>query len=286
MIPDVPDPTLYAAPAFLAALLVEMVVVGRQRARGLDVLGYEDRKDTAASLAMGVGSIVAVIPVNALVYLVATWLWPHRLVDLGDGALGWTVAMVGWDLAYYWNHRFEHEVRLLWACHVNHHSSRAFNLSTALRQPWTPYSSVLFYPPLALFGVAPPMILVAGGINLVYQFWVHTEAIGKLPRPFELVFNTASHHRVHHGSNGRYLDKNYGGILIVWDRLFGTFEEERERVVYGLTKNLESYNPFVIAFHEYVAIARDLRRARSVREVVGHVLGPPGWPRPPAARES
>ncbi len=277
MLPDAPDPTLYAAPFFLAALLVEVRVLRRQRALRRDVVGYDDRKDTWASLAMGVGSVLFVLPVNALVYALSTWLWPMRLVDLGDGALGWAVAMIGWDLAYYWNHRFEHEIRLLWACHVNHHSSRAYNLSTALRQPWTPYAAVFFYPPLAFLGVAPWIILVAGGINLVYQFWVHTESIGRLPRAIELVFNTPSHHRVHHGSNGRYLDKNYGGILIVWDRLFGTFEEERERVVYGLTKNIDSYNPLVIALHEYAAIARDVARSRSLHELAGYVLGPPGW---------
>jgi sterol desaturase/sphingolipid hydroxylase (fatty acid hydroxylase superfamily) len=277
MIPDVPDPTLYAAPFFLIALGIEVLVARSMRRAGKDVLGYEDTKDTWASLAMGVGSLVFVLPVTALVFFFASVLWPFRVIDLGEGAVGWTAAMLGWDFAYYWNHRFEHEVRLLWACHVNHHSSQKYNLSTALRQPWSPYSSALFYPPLALLGVSPSLILIAGGFNLVYQFWVHTEVIGKLPRWVELVFNTASHHRVHHGSNGRYLDKNYGGILIVWDRLFGTFEEERERVVYGLTKNIDTYNPVKIALHEYVAIARDVARSRSAREVVGYVFGPPGW---------
>lgn len=273
---DIPDPTLYAAPFFVLALLVELVVTRRLRRAGRDVLGYEDRKDTWASLAMGVGSLLFVLPVNLLVFFVASALWPYRVVDLGTGMLGWTVAMIGWDFAYYWNHRLEHEIRLLWACHVSHHSSQKYNLSTALRQPWTPYSSVLFYPPLALLGVSPWLILVVGGVNLVYQFWVHTEVITKLPRWFELIFNSASHHRVHHGSNGRYLDKNYAGILIVWDRLFGTFEEERERVVYGLTKNIATYNPLRIALHEYAAIARDVVKSRSLREAAGYVFGPPG----------
>lgn len=277
MLPDVPDPTLYAAPFFLLAICVEVLLARKARRAGEDVLGYEDSKDTWASLAMGIGSLVFVIPVSALVYGFANLLWPYRLVDLGEGAVGWFVAMVGWDFAYYWNHRLEHEIRFLWACHVSHHSSRKYNLSTALRQPWTPYSSVLFYPPLALLGVSPWLILFVGGVNLVYQFWVHTEVITRLPRVIEQVFNTASHHRVHHGSNGRYLDKNYGGILIVWDRMFGTFEQERERVVYGLTKNISTYNPLRIALHEYAAIARDLAKSRSPREIVGYLFGPPGW---------
>lgn len=274
---DVPDPTLYAIPLFLAALVIEPIVLRRLRGRGADVLGYPDRRDTWASLAMGVGSILFVTVINFTVFVLAQWVFEHRLTDLGDGVLGWTVAMVGWDLAFYWHHRLEHEIRIFWACHVNHHSSRYFNFSTALRQPWTPFLGIVLYPPLALVGVRPWMILVAGGLNLIYQFWVHTEAVGKLPPPIEWVLNTPSHHRVHHGKNEQYLDKNYGGIFILWDRLFGTFEEERERVVYGLTKDIETYNPVRIAFHEYVAIARDVVRARSVGEAVNRVVRGPGW---------
>jgi sterol desaturase/sphingolipid hydroxylase (fatty acid hydroxylase superfamily) len=189
--------------------------------------------------------------------------------------------MLAWDFAFYWHHRLEHENRVFWASHVNHHSSRHFNLSTALRQPWTPVTSLVFFPPLALIGIRPWLIMVAGGFNLIYQYWVHTECIRTLPRAFELVFNTPSHHRVHHGSNAEYLDKNYAGILIVWDRLFGTFEPERARVVYGLTKNISTFNPFVIAFHEYVAIATDLRIAATWRDRAGIVWHGPEWRPPP-----
>jgi sterol desaturase/sphingolipid hydroxylase (fatty acid hydroxylase superfamily) len=278
MLPDVPDPTVYAIPYFFFSLWMEWRVLKKQRASGKQVLGYDDVKDTWASLSMGVGSLVTVTLINTTYYWIAVWAWPHRLIDLGEGVVGWIAAMIGWDFLYYWHHRWEHEVRLLWASHVSHHSSQKYNYSTALRQPWTPWIGIVLYPLLALVGVAPWMILVAGGFNLIYQFWVHTETIGKLPRWFEYVFNTASHHRVHHGSNGRYLDKNYGGIFIVWDRLFRTFEEEGEPVVFGLTKNIRTYNPLRIAFHEYAAIGRDVRRSKSVREVIGYVLGPPGWP--------
>jgi sterol desaturase/sphingolipid hydroxylase (fatty acid hydroxylase superfamily) len=231
---------------------------------------------------MGVGSLVTVTGINAAVFLVATRLWPHRLVDLGAGVLGWAVSIIGWDVLFYWHHRLEHESRIFWASHVNHHSSRHFNLSTALRQPWTPVSSIVFFPPLALVGVAPWMIMVSGGLNLIYQYWVHTETIGKLPRVVEAVLNTPSHHRVHHGANPEYLDKNYAGVLIVWDRLFGTFEPERARVVYGLTKNISSFNPLVIAFHEYGAIAKDVRRARRLQDRIGILWHGPEW-RPPTA---
>lgn len=274
---DAPDPTLYAIPLFLAALLLEPWMLRRVRARGADVLGYPDKRDTWASLAMGIGSIVFVTLINATVFFLAKLLWEHRLTDLGTGFVGWAVALVGWDFAYYFHHRWEHEVRLFWANHVNHHSSRYFNFSTALRQPWTPVLGIVLYPPLALLGVRPWMILFSGGLNLIYQFWIHTEAVKKLPRWLELVFNTPSHHRVHHGKNPQYLDRNYGGILILWDRWFGTFEEEREKVVYGLTTDIETYNPVRIAFHEYAAMGRDVLRARSLGERLARVFRGPGW---------
>ncbi len=274
--PDYPDPTLYAVPFFLVTLVLELFVLRRMKAKGRDVVGHTS-KDSWASLAMGVGSLVTVGVLNVGIYALAKLLWEHRLFDLGGGVLGWAVAMVGWDFSFYWHHRVEHENRLLWASHVNHHSSERYNLTTALRQPWTPFSALFFFPPWALLGVAPKMIMISGGLNLVYQYWIRTEAIGKLPRPFELVFNTPSHPRVHHGSNPEYLDTNYGGILIVWDRLFRTFAEENARVRYGLTKNITSYNPFVIAFHEYVAIARDVVAAPSWKVRVGILWHGPAW---------
>ena len=270
---SIPDPTLYAIPFFVLAMLIEWRVLTRMRTRG----GYDNAKDTLASLAMGVGSLLFVTLINAGVYLLAQAAFPHRLLSFRHPALEWAVALVLWDFAYYWHHRFEHEIRLFWASHVAHHSSEKYNLSTALRQPWTPFLSLVLLPPIALLGVRPELILISGGINLIYQFWVHTEAIQRLPRIFEWVFNTPSHHRVHHGSNAPYLDKNYGGIFIVWDRLFGTFAQEEEPVIYGLTKNIASYNPLVIASHEYLDIARDVLRARSLREARKLVFGRPGW---------
>jgi sterol desaturase/sphingolipid hydroxylase (fatty acid hydroxylase superfamily) len=282
---DYPEPTIYAAPFFLATLVAEVVLLARWKTAGRDVVGYE-KKDAWASLGMAVGSLVTVTVINAGVFLLAMWLYRHRLVDVGSGVLGWVVAVIGWDFAYYWHHRLEHESRIFWASHVNHHSSRFFNLSTALRQPWTPVTMLVFFPPLALVGVPPWMIMVSGGLNLIYQFWIHTEIIGKLPRWFEAVFNTPSHHRVHHGSNVEYLDKNYAGVLIVWDRCFGTFVEERARVVYGLTKNITSFNPFIIAFHEYAAILRDLRAAPTWRARAGVAWHGPGWVRSDDVRPS
>jgi sterol desaturase/sphingolipid hydroxylase (fatty acid hydroxylase superfamily) len=274
-----PEPTLYAIPFFLLTLALEPLLLARARRSGRAVSGYE-RRDAAASIGMGLGSLVFVGIINLGIFAVAERLWAHRAFDLGHGALGWAVALVGWDFSYYWHHRVEHENRVLWACHVNHHSSRYYNLSTALRQPWTPVAGLVFYPAWSLLGVAPWMIMVSGGLNLVYQYWVHTEVVDKTPRWFEAVFNTPSHHRVHHGANPEYLDRNYGGIFIVWDRFFGTFEPERAPVVYGLTKNIESFSLLTIAFHEYAAVARDLSKARGWRERVGIVVHGPAWRAP------
>lgn len=278
-----PEPTVYAIPFFLVTLLLEPVLLDRQRREGKRVMGYEPR-DRKASLGMGVGSLVFVTGINLVIFLLAGWAYSHRLCSVGTGALGWAVAMVGWDFAYYWHHRAEHRIRVLWACHVNHHSSRYYNLSTALRQPWTPFAGFVLYPPLALVGVEPWMIMFSGGLNLIYQYWIHTEAVDRMPGWFEAVFNTPSHHRVHHGSNPQYIDRNYGGILIVWDRLFGTFEPEREPVVYGLTKNIATYNLLSIAFGEYGAVARDAVAARGWRESLGVLLRGPEW-RAPSLRE-
>lgn len=196
----------------------------------------------------------------------------------------WPILFFADDLAYYWFHRCHHEVRVLWASHVVHHSSRHYNLSTALRQTWTPMTALPFWLPLAFAGFEPWMILLAQSWSLLYQFWLHTERVRRMPRWFEAVFNAPTHHRVHHGSNEQYLDRNHGGILIVWDRLFRSFEPERERVRYGLTKNITTHNPVRVAFHEYAAIWRDVRSARSFGERLGYVFRGPGW-RPEAADE-
>ena len=199
----------------------------------------------------------------------------YRLLDAGDGPWAFAGALIAVDFAYYWFHRLHHEVRVLWASHVPHHSSQRYNLSTALRQTWTPMTGLPFYLPLALV-FTPIQIATAFGVNLLYQFWIHTELIGRLG-PLEWVLNTPSHHRVHHGANVQYLDRNYGGILIVWDRWFGTFEPEAERVRFGLTKNIASGNPVYAAFYEFVAVFRDAGRAGSLRDAVGFLLRPPGW---------
>jgi sterol desaturase/sphingolipid hydroxylase (fatty acid hydroxylase superfamily) len=188
--------------------------------------------------------------------------------------------MLWWDFAYYWNHRFQHEIRAMWAIHVVHHSSERYNLSTALRQPvagafgmWVPYGAV------ARLGVRPAIIETSRALNLIYQYWIHTDTIRTLG-PAEEVLNTPSHHRVHHGSNRRYIDRNHAGILILWDRMFGTFSREapdEEPVVYGLTKNIHSFNLWTVSTHEYRDMFTDVARSTNWRDRLGFVARGPGW---------
>ena len=263
------DLTLLAIPAFLVLLALELALA---RARGREI---QQTRDTATSLSLGVGSLLAAAAwktASAGLYVGVHEVTPFAL---GDGPWAFAAALVAVDFAYYWFHRLHHEVRVLWASHVPHHSSQRYNLATALRQSWTPFTGLPFYLPLALL-FSPVQIVTAYSLNLLYQFWIHTELIERLG-PLESVFNTPSHHRVHHGANVQYLDRNYGGILILWDRWFGSFEPEGERVRYGLTKNIESANPVTAAFHEFGAVLRDALAARSVRDALGHLLRPPGW---------
>ena len=205
-------------------------------------------------------------------------LWRHgRSHDRGTGLLPLTAAVIGWDFIYYWNHRFMHTSRYMWAIHVVHHSSERYNLSTALRQPVADaFGTFVPYSLLTLLGIRPRLIEAARGINLIYQFWFHTDTIRTIG-PFEQVLNTPSHHRVHHGRNPQYLDRNHGSILITWDRLFGTFEPEDEPVVYGLTKNIETFDPVRIATHEHVDMLRDVARSTTWHDRLSFVLRAPGW---------
>ncbi|MCU0268975.1 MAG: sterol desaturase family protein [Acidimicrobiales bacterium] len=229
----------------------------------------------------GVASVVAgglAVTTTVASRTTADRMWARRILpDLGSGPAALAAAVLGWDFIYYWNHRFMHEARYMWAIHVVHHSSEHYNLSTALRQPvadalgtFVPYSL------LALLGIRPTLIAQARGINLLYQYWIHTDAIRSLG-PAEEVLNTPSHHRVHHGSNRQYLDRNHGSILISWDRLFGTFEREDEPVVYGLTKNIETFNPVRVASHEHADMLRDVARSRTWRDRISFVVRGPGW---------
>jgi sterol desaturase/sphingolipid hydroxylase (fatty acid hydroxylase superfamily) len=270
----------YAIPFFILLLLTEWLSFRHARREELaerGLLGYESR-DTRTSLTMGLGNVLlngawkfAVIALYAALYQIT----PLRL-DPSDWWV-WVLLFFADDLSYYWFHRVSHESRLFWGSHVVHHSSERYNLSTALRQTWVPMTYFPFWAWMPLVGFPVWMILLAQAWSLIYQFWIHTERIRRLPRWFEAIFNTPSHHRVHHGSNDAYLDRNYAGILIIWDRLFGTWTEETEPVRYGLTKNIRTSRPTRVAFHEYAALWHDLKRVPRWRERVGLLYHGPGW---------
>ncbi|MEO6773300.1 MAG: sterol desaturase family protein [Kofleriaceae bacterium] len=267
---------LYSIPAFIVLMALEILYTRRHLSPRL--LGYE-LADTRTSLLLGIFNVaisgvtkLASIPLFAVFY-------DHRLANLGqpDQLWSWLILLFAEDNCYYWFHRAHHEVRCLWAAHVVHHSSERFNLSTALRQPLlTPITGPLFWVPLAVVGYPPAMILTAQAWSLLYQFWIHTETIDRLG-PLEWVMNTPSHHRVHHGANVEYLDRNHAGIFILWDRLFGTFEREDARVVYGLTKNLHTFHLAKVGFHDVAAMARDVVRAPTLRAKLGYIFAAPGW---------
>jgi sterol desaturase/sphingolipid hydroxylase (fatty acid hydroxylase superfamily) len=273
-LPDLPDPVTWAIPAFVLLILAEMLV-----ARTKDRTRYCPR-DTLTSMILGLGSTVAGVLSGGLVFAAAMWVHQFRLVETGYAWWAFVLAFVLDDLAYYAFHRSAHRVRWFWAAHVVHHSSQHYNLSTALRQTWTGFVAANFLFRLPLFLLfPPPMIFFVAGLNLVYQFWIHTEAVGRMPRWFEAVMNTPSHHRVHHATNPRYLDRNYAGVFIVWDRMFGSFTPERgdERPRYGIVHDLGTFNVLWAAFHEWIGIACDLWNAPDWRARMGYAFGPPGW---------
>lgn len=271
------DPVALAVPFFVLAILLEILLAKARLAEAT----YEGW-DTFSSLGMGLGRGLFALITAGAVFAATVWVWNHRAFTVPfDAWWGWVAIFFLEDLTYYWFHRLSHERRFWWAAHVNHHSSQHYNLSTALRQTWTGGLSGtwILWLPLAWLGFSPAQIAIQQGISLVYQFWIHTEAIKKLPGWFEAVFNTPSHHRVHHARNPRYLDSNYAGILIIWDKMFGTFtpELDEERPRYGIVKNLSGFNLLRVAFHEWTSIGKDLLGSRSLREVFGYLFGPPGW---------
>ena len=281
------DPVTFAIPVFVLLILVEMVWSRRRAATAYDP------GDTLMSLLLGVGSTAAGLLTAGLVAAAALWLYQFRLttvpMTLAQAGPLWTAPAIAaaWiacfildDFNYYWAHRLGHRVRWFWASHVNHHSSQHYNLSTALRQTWTGFVALSFvfriWP--VLLGFNPLMIATVGGLNLIYQFWIHTEAIGRCPRWFEAVMNTPSHHRVHHAVNPQYLDRNYAGVFIVWDRLFRTYQREDDavRIHYGIVRQLGSNNLLWNVFHEWIGIARDLWRA-PWRHKLSYLWRAPGW---------
>jgi sterol desaturase/sphingolipid hydroxylase (fatty acid hydroxylase superfamily) len=267
-------------PMFLSVVAIEWLKLGHRR--GADHQAIYELRDSMDSITLGsVYSVLDVLIVVLAILPAMTWAYQFRLSTIEITPLSFAALYMGVEFCYYWFHRASHRIRWFWCAHVVHHASEHMNFTTAFRQSWL-YSFAgnwLFYVPMVLLGFEPRWVLFALSINLAYQFFVHTQWIDKLPAPIEFIFNTPSHHRAHHGRNPRYIDKNYGGTLIVFDRLFGTFVEETETVDYGLVNQVHSHNPIWLTMHEWVALFRDILKPGPLRLRVKHLWGPPEWER-------
>ncbi|KXI29860.1 sterol desaturase family protein [Paraglaciecola hydrolytica] len=264
---------LYAIPLFFILIAIELVL---EKVRKTD---YYRTNDAINSLSAGVLSrmidiVKALIPLTLYVFIHENF----ALFQLADSALVWIIAFVLYDFCYYWNHRLGHEMSLLWAAHVVHHSSEEYNLTTALRQSSSSIFSWVFYLPLALLGIDPLVLISVGSLNLIYQFWVHTRHVSKLGW-FEWIFVSPSNHRVHHAQNRIYIDRNYGGVFIIWDRLFGSFQEEldEEPVIFGLRTSLKSWNPLYANVQVYKQLCLDSWHTKNWGDKCRVWLGRTGW---------
>ena len=269
-----PQILYWAIPFFVLLLSIEAWLAHKERKHEYGKL------DTWSSLALGIGNVITGFFTKAMILGLFMLIYQYRVFTLDASQWWfWVLLFFADDLSYYWFHRISHNVNWFWASHVVHHSSQHYNLAAALRQTWTGNAtgSFLFWAWMPLVGFNPLWILFMQQISLIYQFWIHTEKISKCPRWFEFIFNTPSHHRVHHGSDLKYLDKNHGGILIIWDRMFGSFQPEEERPVYGLTNNIGSFNPFIVAFKTWKELFSKAFASRSLKHGINYFLQPPGW---------
>ncbi|MDG2370682.1 MAG: sterol desaturase family protein [Flavobacteriales bacterium] len=267
------DPTVFAIPVFIACILIEAYFDFRKK------LNLYNKKDTIACISMGLGVVFIGLITKTFYFFVFHLIYQFKIIELENTWWMWILLLFADDFSFYWHHRMSHQVRFLWAAHIQHHSSTRMNFSVALRQSWMePFYKYIFYLWIPLLGFNPLYIFIMQAFSLIYQFFQHTELVRNLG-PIGWVFNTPSHHRVHHAVQYKYLDRNHAGILIIWDRLFGTFVKEdlKDLPVYGITENIKSYNPAIIATHEYVNLWRDIKRANRIADKLKYLFYPPGW---------
>jgi sterol desaturase/sphingolipid hydroxylase (fatty acid hydroxylase superfamily) len=263
-------PLVWAIPVLLAMMVLEALVSALTRD------GHYDARDLLANLGIGMGNAVANLAWSPLALAVNALAYAHTPLRMPpDAVWAWVLLFFLEDLCYYASHRAEHGLRILWASHQVHHSSERFNLSIGVRTPWLHGAFLwVFWVPLALLGFSPLMIVTQQGLSMVWQFFSHTGHVGRLG-PLEHLLSTPSNHRVHHARNPRYLDRNFGGVLILWDRLFGTYVPEREPPDYGVPGAPRSYNPFILVLREWGGLLRDAARAPSWRKRLRCLVGPP-----------
>ncbi len=265
------DPTSVAIPFYVIFICIELYYSTKNR------LHVYEKKDTKANLSIAFSFLFFSVLGRCIAYVFFKKIYQYHLLEIPNSGWAWIALLFADDFTFYWYHRLHHQVRLFWAAHVVHHSSEKLNLTTPFREPW---SVILYYhffwTWLPLIGFKPSMVLTMISINLIYQFWIHSTFIRKLGF-LEWFMNTPSHHRVHHASNIKYLDKNNAGIFIIWDKLFGTFQKEDDKPIYGLTHNIKTYNPVTINFHEYAALWNDVKNTKTISKKLSYLFYPPGW---------
>jgi len=263
---------VYAIPVFFLLIGIELLIA---RMRGLS---YYRMNDAIANLSCGIGSQISGIFLKTVTFIGYTWLYQNSIWKIEDNIITFVLLFIGVDFFYYWFHRLAHEISILWGSHVVHHQSEEYNLTVALRQAWLQGAfSWVFYLPLAVVGFSPASFLTIASLQTLYQFWIHTKLIDKMHPAFEYVFNTPSHHRVHHGVNPKYIDKNHGGTLIIFDRWFGTFQAEDEEVVYGITKQTNSWNPVWVNFEYWIDLFKEAFRVHTIKNFILMMVKAPGW---------
>ena len=269
---DINSIYVVALPIILLMIFVEVLVASAK-----NISAYKTN-DSLGTLGLLTGNILMAVSIKGFTLAFHLFLYEFRVFDLVSLIpiwILWLITFVLIDFIFYFYHRISHRSRFLWAIHMSHHSSEEMNFAVAYRQAWLgPISKIPFFMILPLIGLDPTMIAVAGVLSTLWGIVGHTQIINKLG-PFEWIFNTPSHHRVHHGSNAQYIDRNYGNLLIIWDRFFGTFEPENEPVKYGLVKNVNTFNPIKITFMGWQEIYQDIKDSKSSKEALGHFFGPP-----------
>lgn len=263
---DLPPIIVWAAPVMISLVVVEYWIRYKKFGK------KDDKKDMIAATFVGIGNVISSGLTKGLVFSSILLIYKITPFEIPPTWWSYIVCFVFLDFCRYWAHRYAHELRFFWATHVVHHSSEQYNWSVSFRLSWVQQIKVIFFFPVAFIGVHPVVFFICHQIAVLYQYWIHTELIRKLPRPIEYIFTTPSHHRVHHASNEKYIDKNFGSTFIIWDRIFGTFQPEEEEPIYGILKPVNSYNPLYLVFHEFIDIAKDIARkpSKSFKYLFGH----------------
>ncbi|MEH0154602.1 sterol desaturase family protein [Limibacter armeniacum] len=266
---ELPQIIIWAAPVMFLLVMIEFIY-SIKRNKNL-----YNKYDLAASVGIGLTNVLINSIIKGIIFVLVYTAYEFAPFKLPSS--WWTIipCLIAIDFARYWAHRVAHENRFFWATHVPHHSSEYYNLSVSFRLSWIQFVKFIFFVPVAAMGFDPFIFFIAHQIEVLYQFWIHTEVIRKLPRPIEYIFVTPSHHRVHHARNPKYIDKNYGSTLIIWDRMFNTFQPEEEQPDYGITKPVNSYNPVTLVFHELVDILKDMGKTKGLKNKIKILLGRP-----------